>query len=215
MLFNYKEVIKMLGTDYKLKMAISGKILYKIEKGIYSDKRKNFTLPELLLKKYSNAFLVKESALHYIGFIEKEPEKVHLGTPRNALRINDDRVVQHFYSDFNMSEFEDGLFEGIEHILSIKNLHRSFSPNHNEIRLFNFKAMLYDYIRECDLQPFDEVKEVLDKFAVCQYFTDFDIDDFDMNLYRERISLESKIRKYIRLIDDNARERSWNWELYV
>ena len=93
MLFNYKEVIKMLGTDYKLKMAISGKILYKIEKGIYSDKRKNFTLPELLLKKYSNAFLVKESALHYIGYIEKEPEKVHLGTPRNALRINDDRVV--------------------------------------------------------------------------------------------------------------------------
>ena len=75
MLYNYKEVIEIYGTDYKLKQAIANKKIYRIESGIYSDKKDNFTTYELVLKKYQAAFLVKNSALYHIGFIEKENNK--------------------------------------------------------------------------------------------------------------------------------------------
>ena len=101
MLFNYREVMERYGTDYKLQKALKRKELYKIEKGIYSDKVNNFTIYELLLKKYPHAVLVKDSAFHFIKFLTDAPKKVHLGTARNALRITDNRVQQHFYKDLN------------------------------------------------------------------------------------------------------------------
>lgn len=60
MLLNYKEAIEKYGTDYKLQKAINRKELYKIEKGIYSDKTNNFTLYELLLKKYGICILLSK-----------------------------------------------------------------------------------------------------------------------------------------------------------
>ena len=82
MLYNYKEAINLYGNDYNLKKAISNKDFFKIEKGIYSDGKDNFTLIELVLKKYSHAFLVKDSALYLIGFLNEEPEKSTPSAPK-------------------------------------------------------------------------------------------------------------------------------------
>ena len=59
MLYSYKEAIDLYGSDYKLKKAISRKQIYKIEKGIYSDGKSNFTLIELVLKNIIMLFLLK------------------------------------------------------------------------------------------------------------------------------------------------------------
>ena len=95
MLYNYNEAIELFGSDYYLKQALSKKSFFKVEKGIYSDKKDNYTIYEIVMKKYPHAFLVKDSALYHIGFIEDEPSKIHIGTARNALRIKDKRVQQH------------------------------------------------------------------------------------------------------------------------
>ena len=87
MLLNYKQAIEKYGTDYKLKKAIEKKKLYKIDKGIYSDRANNFTIYELLLKKYPHAVLVKDSAFHFIKFSTNMPEKVHLGLYKNAVEL--------------------------------------------------------------------------------------------------------------------------------
>ena len=141
MLYNYSEILKLYKNDYNLLNAIKSKKIFKIERGIYSDQRNNYNKYELLLKKYPKSFLVKDSALFYINFLTEEPPIVHLGTARNALRIHDTRVKQHFYKNL------DNIFiknSDVEHILSISNITSYITENGNEIRILNIKALLYD-----------------------------------------------------------------------
>ena len=52
MLYNYNEAIELFGSDYFLKQALAKKTFFKIEKGIYSDKKDNYTIYEIVMKKY-------------------------------------------------------------------------------------------------------------------------------------------------------------------
>lgn len=180
MLLNYKEAIEKYGTDYKLQKAINRKELYKIEKGIYSDKTNNFTLYELLLKKYPNAVLVKDSAFHFIKFSTSVPEKVHLGTARNALRIADKRVQQHFYKDLNSITTEannnadeldeddiDLFFPNSKFVISYENIQKYITDNNNEVRLFNLKNLLFDLLRDRDKYDRAVLFDLLAKFRDC------------------------------------------------
>lgn len=180
MLLNYKEAIEKYGTDYKLQKAIKRKELYKIEKGIYSDRANNFTLYELLLKKYPNAVLVKDSAFHFIKFSTNVPEKVHLGTARNALRITDKRVQQHFYKDLNNITTEannnaddldeddiDLFFSNSKFEISYENIQKYITDNNNEVRLFNLKNLLFDLLRERNKYDRAVLFELLAKFRDC------------------------------------------------
>ncbi len=180
MLLNYKEAIEKYGTDYKLQKAIKRKELYKIEKGIYSDRANNFTLYELLLKKYPNAVLVKDSAFHFIKFSTSVPEKVHLGTARNALRITDKRVQQHFYKDLNSITTEannnaddldeddiDLFFSNSKFEISYENIQKYITDNNNEVRLFNLKNLLFDLLRDRNKYDRAVLFELLAKFRDC------------------------------------------------
>lgn len=166
MLYSYKEVIKIYGTDYRLKQAIADRKIYRIESGVYSDGKENFTTYELLLKKYPTAFLVKDSALFHVGFIREEPNVIHLGTARNALRISDKRVKQHFYSSFDDPEYRKSY------------IHSYFSENGNEIRMFNFSRLFLDLIRDRASYPRDELFRLLELIKDCQYFVDSEIDEW-------------------------------------
>ena len=180
MLLNYKEAIEKYGTDYKIQKAIKRKELYKIEKGIYSDRANNFTLYELLLKKYPNAVLVKDSAFHFIKFSTSVPEKVHLGTARNALRITDKRVQQHFYKDLNSITTEannnaddldeddiDLFFSNSKFEISYENIQKYITDNNNEVRLFNLKNLLFDLLRDRNKYDRAVLFELLAKFRDC------------------------------------------------
>ena len=192
MLLNYKEVIEKYGTDYKLQKAIRRKELYKIEKGIYSDKSNNFTLYELLLKKYPHAVLVKDSAFEFIKFSTDVPEKVHLGTARNALRITDKRVQQHFYKDLNSitaeannnaADFDeddiDLYFLNPKFEISHEIIQKYITANNNVVRFFNLKNLLYDLLR--DRNKYDRVVlfDLLTKFRDCNIVIGVDMFSFE------------------------------------
>ena len=197
MLYNYREVIEIYGTDYKLKKAIANKEIYRIESGIYSDQKDNFTNHELVLKKYPAAFLVKNSALYHIGFIEVEPDVIHLGTARNALRIHDRRIKQHFYSNIANEKNGDQLIHS--HIND---------ETENEIRLLNLTGLFVDIINDRKKYSKQELITILEKFRDCTYFADDKLDEEefiwrlldDMQIFNlvEDICREANMRKWIK-----------------
>lgn len=213
MLYNYKEVIEIYGTDYKLKQAIANKKIYRIESGIYSNKKDNFTMYELVLKKYPSAFLVKNSALYHIGFIEEEPDIIHLGTARNALRIRDKRVKQHFYGTFEKTSTASCHLYKIDEALSRKNIHTYISKeNANELRLFNLSALFADLLRDRNTYSRQQLVEILEKFRDCKYFC-------DENLYYEldpqSVQFDFKLIDLIEDVCSEARIRKWiqDWDI--
>lgn len=187
MLYNYKEVLNLLGNDYNLKKAILDKRIFKIEKGIYSDGENNFTTLEIVLKKYNHAFLVKDTALHLIGFIENEPEKIHIGTARNALRIKDDRIQQHYYSNLELSVLSKSAWDQSPHFLSYENITTHTTENNNEIRMFNLKALFFDLVRNYKDYQKTILFTLLEKFETCPYFYGLTKWELEDNLQHENI----------------------------
>ena len=197
MLYNYKEVLEIYVTDYKLKQAIANKKIYRIESGIYSDKKDNFTTYELVLKKYPAAFLVKNSALYDIGFIEEEPDVIHLGTARNALRIRDERIKQHFYSNIVNKQNRDRLIHSYVN-----------DKTGNEVRLLNLTGLFADLMNDRKKYSKQRLIAILKKFRDCTYFADdrLDEDEFIWRLLDDRqifslvedICREANIRKWIK-----------------
>lgn len=187
MLYDYKEAIAIYGNDYNLKKAILDKRIFKIEKGIYSDGKSNFNLIELIMKKYKHAFLVKESALYLIGFINEKPEKIHIGTARNALRIKDDRIQQHFYSNLDLSVLCENDWCKYTHFLSYENIQKYNTENNNEIRLFNLKALFFDIVRRYKDFSKSDLLTLLDKFKNSSYFYGLTESELEENLQYENI----------------------------
>ncbi len=201
MLYDYKEVLNLFGNDYKLKKAILDKRIFKIEKGIYSDGENNFTTMEIVLKKYNHAFLVKDTALHLIGFIENEPAKIHIGTARNALRIKDARIQQHFYSNLDVAILSESEWHKHSHFLSYENIKIHTTENNNEIRLFSLKALFFDLVRNYKDYPKSTLFDLLEKFETCRYFHGLTRWELEENLQHEKIVGD------IEFLDDDLYEK--------
>lgn len=221
MLLNYKEAIEKYGTDYKLQKALKRKELYKIEKGIYSDRANNFTLYELLLKKYPNAVLVKDSAFHFIKFSTSVPENVHLGTARNALRITDKRVQQHFYKDLNSITTEannnaddldeddiDLFFSNSKFEISYENIQRYITDNNNEVRLFNLKNLLFDLLRDRNKYDRSVLFDLLSKFRDCNIVIGVDRFSFEDEFFN--IIYEEELYDMLEEIAKKDSDRAFN-----
>lgn len=215
MLYSYAEVIRIYGNDYKLRKAILDGQVFKIEKGIYSDGESNFTTIELILKKYPDSFLVKDSALHMLGFIGEKPSKIHIGTARNSLRITDNRVQQHFYSNLDVSVLYESEWATYTHILSYENIKRYQSENNNEIRLFNLKALFYDVLRNYRKYPKSVLLAILDRFKTCRYFYGINQWEVEENLRQENVVsdiefLDKELYEAIKEIFDEVWTRDFN-----
>ena len=220
MLLNYKEAIEKYGTDYKLQKAIKRKELYKIEKGIYSDRANNFTLYELLLKKYPHAVLVKDSAFEFIKFSTDMSEKVHLGTARNALRITDKRVQQHFYKDLNSTTTEvnnntddldeddiDLFFSKSKFEISHENIQKYITDNNNEVRLFNLKNLLFDLLRDRNKYDRSVLFDLLSKFRDCNVIIGVDMFSLEDEFFN--ILYDKELYDLLEEITENDSDRSF------
>lgn len=143
MILSYDEAVKKYGTDYKLKKAVESGDCFKIENGIYSNKRYESEL-EVILKKYPKAILSGEYAYYIHGLTDVIPEKYSLATSSKAAKITDKRVIQIYVR-------QDLLPLGVEEI----------EKNGVSIRVYDKERMLIELLRNKNSMPYDLYKEIL------------------------------------------------------
>lgn len=143
MLFTHKELLNKYKSNYQIQKAVREQKIFKIEKGIYADK-KNVHYLEVIVKKYPQAIITGESAYYYHNLTDVIPDKIYLATKRNAVRIKDKRIKQILVSN-NLFELgkEDLVFEGVS------------------INIYNKEKMLIELVKNKSNVPFDYYKEVI------------------------------------------------------
>lgn len=174
MLYSYEQIIKMFGSDRKLKQALKEKKVFKIEEGIYSD---NQLVPELAIisKKYPNAIFTLNSAFYYHGLTDVIPNQYYLATPKETTKIRDKRVKQKFE---NSSELNLGVITMIY--------------NTTEIKIYNKERMLVELLRNKSKISFDYYKEVLISYRKIIHKLDIQsIQEYALSLPKSNMILES------------------------
>lgn len=138
-----EECLEKYGSDYFIEKKIREGELYKIGKGIYSEKK---YVPEIAVfaYKYPGAVITMKSAFFFHHLTDVIPEKCDLATKRDAAKIKDSRVKQYFVSDYFFSE-------GIE-IADYKGYN---------IQIYNKERMLIELARYKSKLPFDYYKEII------------------------------------------------------
>lgn len=146
MLLSYQECIQRYGSKYNLKKKLAQGELYRLEKGVYADKK---YVPgfRIISKKYPTAIFTLNSAFYYHQLTDVIPEKYYLATKYDASKIADPRVVQIF-------ENSDQLETGAENI--------AYSGVY--IRMYNKERMLIELLRNKNKLPFDYYKEILNSY---------------------------------------------------
>ena len=99
------ECLEKYGSDYFIEKKIEEGELFKVGKGIYSEKK---YVPEIAMfvYKYPNAVVTMKSAFYFHGLTDVIPDECDLATTRDATKIKDERVKQYFIPD---DFFEEGI----------------------------------------------------------------------------------------------------------
>ena len=146
MVYCYKELKEKFGTNYKIKKAVNDGIIYKIESGIYSNKKNNHYL-EIFTKKYPNAIISGDSAYYYHNLTDVIPKKIFMTTDRTSGRFNDEHIVQSYSIDnyFNLGKTSIE-YEGVK------------------INIYNKERMLIELIKNKNVTPYDYYKEIIENY---------------------------------------------------
>lgn len=164
MIYNYKEVIEIYKSDYKLKKALLANEMFRLEKGIYSDKK--IVNPMIIYsKKYPNAVITMDSAFYYYNLTDVIPNKVYLATDRNSDTIKNDKIIQSFMS-------KEILYIG-KTIIKIDN---------EEVNIYDRERLLVELIRRRKLFPFDYYKEIISRYREI-------VDELDMYKIEQYLAL--------------------------
>lgn len=177
MVLTYKQCIEKYGSDYMLKKEIAKGNIFKIEKGIYSNKEKCSELDSIGAK-YPNAVFTGESAFYYHGLTDVIPDYYHLATIRTDSRIKDERIKQTFIKK------------------EIFDMGKIMMPYHNtEICIYNLERMLIELIRFRGKMPFDYYKEIISSYRNRVYAMDFT----KLEEYADKFKYSDKIMEIIEL----------------
>lgn len=164
MIYNYKEIIEIYGNDYNLKKALSKNEIFKLDKGIYSNKK--IVSPLVIYsKKYPNSVITMDSAYYYYNLTDVIPSKVHLATDRNTDKINNEKIIQTFMS-------KDILYQGRINV----------QTNDGIINIYDRERLLIELIRKKKQIPFDYYKEIISNYRAI-------VDKLDMYKIEEYLSL--------------------------
>lgn len=164
MVYNYKEMIEIYGNDYNLKKALSRNEIFKLYKGIYSNKK---IISPLVIysKKYPNSVITMDSAYYYYNLTDVIPSKVYLATDRNTNKINNEKIVQTFMS-------KEVLYKG----------RVILRTNDGIINIYDRERLLIELIRKKKQIPFDYYKEIISNYRAI-------IDELDMYKIEEYLTL--------------------------
>ena len=143
MMMTYAECVDRFGTRYQTKKKINTDSLFLIERGIYAEQP---DVPEIavLAHKYPRAVFTMQTAFYFHDMTDVIPEKYDLATGRNAAKITDNRVKQHFYPDNILQEGAD-----------------TFPYMGYDLIMYNRERMLIELIRYKSKLPYDYYKEIL------------------------------------------------------
>ena len=138
MLYKYDEYIKK--NNLMIKDSSDSDSIYKIEKGVYSDKQ---YVPESLVIafKYPNAVFTLDNAIYHYDLTDTVPDKYYLMTDKDSSKIRDGRVMQSFE---NNSILELGVTE--REVDGVK------------LRMYSYERMLLELLRNKNKMPFDITK---------------------------------------------------------
>jgi len=164
MIYNYKEVMEIYKNDYNLKKALNKNEIYKLEKGIYSQ-RKVVSPLVLYSKKYPNAIITMDSAYYYYNLTDVIPNKVYLATDRNSDKINNKKIVQVYMS---------------KEILNAGKL--TVKEDNQTINIYDRERLLIELIRKKKQIAFDYYKEIISNYRKI-------VDELDMYKIEEYLSL--------------------------
>ena len=93
MLYTHNEIKEKYKSTYQIRKALGNKEIFKIEKGIYSDKPGAHYL-SVIMKKYPYGIIASHSAYYYYDFTDIIPRKIFLATNRNSTTINSKSIKQ-------------------------------------------------------------------------------------------------------------------------
>ena len=179
MLYTYKEAQEKCGSSYQLKRALERGDLLKISRGLYSNN--SIVSPyAAIAKKYPDAIITMDSAFFIHGLTDVIPEKIHLATKRNAVRIKDKAVKQYFV--------QERLFKPGK---------STMSHDGTDISIYSLERMLVELMRNNSRMPLDYYKEIiasyrrriedLDIRAVEDYINLFDRKDFLFDIFQREV----------------------------
>ena len=179
MLYNYNEALKKYKDDYNIKKAITNKELYKIEKGIYSDKPYANYL-EILMKKYPSSVISGHSAYYYHDLTDIIPRKIILCTNQDATRIHNDEIKQ--------IRMKDDLYN-----LGIITM----EYNGTMIRIYDKERLLIDLMRNKNKMGYDLYKEIIANYRNLA-------DSIDMRKIEEYLSHFINEDKLLEMLQDEV-----------
>ena len=146
MLFSFNECLEKYGNQYQVKKMIESEQLFKIEEGIYSDKKLVSDM-DVVVYKYPNAIFTMESAYYYHNLTDVIPDKFCLATKNSARLIKDNRVKQYFHKN---------------EILEVGASY--FKYGNIDIRTYDKERMLIELVRNKNSLPFDYYKEIIENY---------------------------------------------------
>lgn len=177
MIYSYDECIEKYKSDYQIRKQIASNLLFKIEPGLYSDKKYE-SRTAVIMKKYPKAVFTLNSAFYYQGLTDTIPQKYYLQTDKDAAKISDKKVKQCFDNYASMDI-------GVELMVY----------NGDEIRVFSKERLLVELVRNRTKLPFDYYKEIIGNYRKLIYELDFQ----KIEEYADELPKTNLVMKTIRM----------------
>ncbi len=148
MIYKYVELTEkgIYKSDIEIKNALEKDLIYKIEYGLYSDRKINSKL-EIISKKYEKCIFNSDSAFFYHGLTDNIPIKYHFATKRGSQKIKDDNIIQTY--------MDDKYFDIGDSFIYYNNI---------KIRIYDKERMLIELVRNKNKISYDMYKEIINNY---------------------------------------------------
>ena len=164
MLLSYSECMERWQSDYQIKKRIQNGTLFRIEKGIYSDKQEVSTLA-VITKKYPDSIFTLDSAFYYHGLTDVIPDEYCIATDSHSIALRDNRVKQVYVPS-----------ECLE--LGVMQMQRRDAL----FRIYDRERLLIELLRYKNKLPYDYYKDILGNYRGLLYELDIE----RIQVYAER-----------------------------
>lgn len=162
MIYTYKELKNKYNTDYNIKKAVEKRELYKLEKGLYSDKEYGNPLV-LYSKKYPKAIITMDSAFYFYDLIDVIPQKVYLATDSHARKIESENIVQLFVDGkiLNEGKVTEKIEDEYVNIYDKERLLVELIRKRNQIKFDYYKELILSYRESSDKLDMYKIEKYL------------------------------------------------------